>query len=159
REMSEQGVDIESHSLTHPLLTHPGKPMNKKDYEAWIDNELVESKRRLEEKLKKPVPSLAYPYGGYDERIVQRVRAAGYHTALTCDDGDVAGFTDPLRLTRRLVFRQTSLKAYTRSFMARPLQMTDLPPRDGERLKALPSRIQARIANLQMIQPGTVQIL
>src|SRR5262249_52766024 len=33
REMSAQGVDIESHSLTHPLLTHPGKPMNKKDYQ------------------------------------------------------------------------------------------------------------------------------
>jgi len=84
--------------------------MNKQDYVTWIDKELAESRHTLEEKLHQPVTSLAYPYGGYDELIVERTRLAGYKTATTCDDGDVDDHTDPLRLNRRLVFRQTSLK-------------------------------------------------
>jgi hypothetical protein len=159
RFMSAHGVDIESHSLTHPLLTHPGKPMNKKDYRAWVDQELFEPKRQIEKELKLPVVALAYPYGGYDEFIVERARAAGYRAAFTCDDGDVAQFTDPLRLNRRLVFRQTSPKAFVHYFDSKPLQLADLSPRDGERVKDVPKEILARILNLQQIQPETAQIL
>jgi len=159
REMSASGVDIGSHSLTHPLLTHPGNPMNKKDYRAWVDQELFESKRRLEEELGLPVTSLAYPYGGYDEWIVERAGAAGYRAALTCDDGDVARFTPPLRLNRRLVFRQTSLKAFARYFADKPLELADLSPRDGERVQEIPKEIRARIVDFPKILPETAQVL
>jgi len=45
--LARSGVDIESHSFTHPLLTHPGKAMNKKAYQAWIDEELAGRLRRM----------------------------------------------------------------------------------------------------------------
>jgi peptidoglycan/xylan/chitin deacetylase (PgdA/CDA1 family) len=67
RGMSNQGVDIESHSFSHPLLTHPGKPMNKKDYQNFVEHELVDSKKRLEQELGHPITAIAYPYGGYSE--------------------------------------------------------------------------------------------
>jgi peptidoglycan/xylan/chitin deacetylase (PgdA/CDA1 family) len=159
RMMARQGVDIESHSMTHPLLTHPGKPMNKKDYRAWIEDELAGSKRRLEEELRQPVTSIAYPYGGYDQYIAERARAVGYRSALTCDDGDVAGFTDPCRMNRRLVFRQTSLRAFARSLNQRPLQVTALSPADGERVKQIPKVIRARILDVGKILPESAQIL
>ncbi len=159
KEMSQSGVDIQSHSLTHPLLTHPGKAMIKTNYQAWIDEELTESKRRIEAELQKPVTSLAYPYGGYDEMIVGRARHAGYRMALTCDDGDVDAHTDLLRLNRRLVFSRTSLKAFTKYFTTRPLEVEGLSPRDGERVKDIPDVIKARITNLGMILPETAQIL
>ena len=103
--------------------------------------------------------SIAYPYGGYDELIVERTRQAGYRTATTCDDGDVDANTDPLLLNRRLVFRQTSLKTFTHYFVARPLQIEGLSPRDGERVKDIPKEIKARILNLEKIMPETAQIL
>src|SRR5207253_9235142 len=40
RVLAKAGVDIESHSVTHPLLTHPGKPMTRSDYLDWMDHEL-----------------------------------------------------------------------------------------------------------------------
>ena len=159
RRLAAAGVDIQSHSLTHPLLTHPAKAMNKKEYDAWIDEELIDSKHRIEQELRRPVTSIAYPYGGYDEFIVDRARAAGYQAALTCDDGDAAEFTDPYRINRRLVFRQTTLKTFTGYFKEWPLQVTDLSPKDGERVKDIPHDIQARILNLERIRPETVQIL
>jgi len=85
REMQAAGVDIESHSVTHPLLTHPGKAMTRKDYISWVDDELVESKQRLESELGKPVTALAYPFGGYDELIVDRVR----HVQQSYDGSDL----------------------------------------------------------------------
>jgi peptidoglycan/xylan/chitin deacetylase (PgdA/CDA1 family) len=159
REMSHGGVGIGSHSLTHPLLTHPGQPMDKKDYQAWIDRELVESKRRIESELQAPVTTLAYPFGGYDENIVRRAKAAGYKTALTCADGDVAGYFDPLKLSRRLVYRQTSLKAFVRYFDQRPLHLVSLSPRDGQRVRIKPNEIRAQFSPEQNIRPGSAQIL
>ncbi len=159
RRLSAEGADIESHSFTHPLLTHPGKPMNKKDFQAFIEHELVDSKKRLEQELGHPVTSIAYPYGGYSEYVVERVKAAGYQTATTCDDGDVARFTTPLVLNRRLVFRQTSPKSFVGYFSAKPLQVADLSPRDGERVNDIPHEIRARIVDLEHIRPETAQIL
>jgi peptidoglycan/xylan/chitin deacetylase (PgdA/CDA1 family) len=159
RFMAHQGVDIEDHSMTHPLLTHPGKPMNKKAYYDFIEEELAGSKRLIEKELGQPITSIAYPYGGYDQYIVERTRAIGYLTGLTCDDGDVAGFTDPYRLNRRLVFRQTSLQAYARSLNQRPLHVDSLAPADGERVKKFPKEIRARILDVGKIQPETAQIL
>ena len=159
RLMAASGVDIESHSMTHPLLTHPGKPMNKNEYHAWIEGELLEPKRRIESELQRPVTSIAYPYGGYDEFIMERTKAAGYLTATTCDDGDVASYTDPMKLNRRLVFPQTTMKAFTQNIMSPPIQMADLSPRDGERVKKIPAEIQARIVNIDSIQPETARLL
>jgi peptidoglycan/xylan/chitin deacetylase (PgdA/CDA1 family) len=159
RLMAREGVDIEGHSMTHPLLTHPGKPMNKKDYYAFIEEELAGSKRRIEQELQQLITSLAYPYGGYDQYIAERAKAIGYHTALTCDDGDVSGFTDPYRLNRRLVFRQTSLQAFSRSLNQRPLQVDAQAPADGERVKQIPKEIRARILDVQKILPGSARIL
>jgi len=159
RAMAAFGVDIQSHSVHHPLLTHPGKPMTRKDYRAWVDEELVQSKRKIEDELHQPVTSIAYPYGGYDELIVEKTGRAGYKMALTCDDGDVTSTTNPLLLNRRLVFRQTSLKSFVQYFRALPIEMGGLSPQDGERVKDIPKEIRARILNLKNIMPETAQIL
>jgi peptidoglycan/xylan/chitin deacetylase (PgdA/CDA1 family) len=157
--MSDGGVDVQSHSLTHPLLTHPGKAMARDEYVAWIDHELVESRKELQEHTGKPVNVLAYPFGGYDERIADRTARAGYLAALTCDDGNVTRKTDPMRINRRLVYRSVRLKEFSEYFPDRTLQMAELSPRDGERVKGPLAEIQARIVNADQIVPGSVKIL
>ncbi|HVO33260.1 MAG TPA: polysaccharide deacetylase family protein, partial [Elusimicrobiota bacterium] len=159
RFLQRHGVDIESHSLTHPLLTHPGRAMSRLEYAAWLDHELADSKKRLEDELHQPVTVIAYPYGGYDERVVERTRKAGYIAALTCDDGDVTRFTDRLHLNRRLVFHRTTLKKYANYFDGRPLIVSDLEPRDGERVSLPPERISARIINWKSILPDSVSVM
>src|SRR5437763_9871457 len=67
REMADAGVDIESHSLSHPFLTRRrNSTLDEKQYGAWLQKELVESKHILERETGKPVEFLAYPYGDYD---------------------------------------------------------------------------------------------
>jgi peptidoglycan/xylan/chitin deacetylase (PgdA/CDA1 family) len=156
--LSREGVDIESHSVTHPLLTHPQKAMTRKEYIAWIDHELVDSKKELEAHIGKPVTTLAYPFGGYDERIVERTKKAGYLAALTCDDGNVTRNTDPWHLNRRLVYHHVKPREFAEYFPDHTLQVADLYPRDGERIRQPLSEVRARVLNVNQILPGSVRV-
>ncbi|MEY4723132.1 MAG: hypothetical protein RLZZ324_645 [Candidatus Parcubacteria bacterium] len=73
--LQSDGNRIESHTRFHPFLT--------KDSDADLEAEIVGSKKTLEDGLGMPVTSLAYPFGLYDDRVIAKVRAAGYDTART----------------------------------------------------------------------------
>lgn len=158
KEMSAAGVDVQSHTFTHPLLTHPAHAMNKEDYLRWLDSELVESKRRIETHLGTVVTSVAYPYGGYDEGVVERVRAAGYAMGLSCVDEDASAKSDLYALGRKLVFRRTSARTFARFFQSLPLEVKPVSPRAGERVNVPVQEITAEILNLKDVRPETLKI-
>ncbi len=71
--MAEAGVTFGSHTRTHPDLR--GLPS------LDAEEELVASKRAIEDVTGRPVELLAYPYGTYDEKVKRLARA---HFALAC---------------------------------------------------------------------------
>jgi peptidoglycan/xylan/chitin deacetylase (PgdA/CDA1 family) len=75
RELADAGWEIGSHTCTHPHLTQV-------DDDA-LRHELVESRAIVEERMGRPCATLAYPYGDYDERVVEAATAAGYAAAGT----------------------------------------------------------------------------
>ena len=91
-EMSRAGIEIGSHTLTHPRL-----PDLAADRLAW---ELGESKRVLESWLGTPVVSLAYPYGAVDERVKRAAQLAGYECAVATNSGPIRFGGDPLEIRR-----------------------------------------------------------
>jgi peptidoglycan/xylan/chitin deacetylase (PgdA/CDA1 family) len=62
-DLSSKGWEIGSHTKTHPRLT-------RVSYQR-LNDELALSKRRLEQIVKKPVVSLAYPYGAFNSEVMQ----------------------------------------------------------------------------------------
>lgn len=68
------GMTIASHSLSHPYLTHLTDPVA-------LENEIVASKRILEEGLGITVNEFAYPFGQYNQEIIELVKKAGYRSA------------------------------------------------------------------------------
>ncbi len=92
REAQANGVEIGSHTLTHPILTRVG--------DERLRRELAESKSRLEEVLKRRVEHFCYPNGDYDERVRSEVARAGYSVAVTCAGGLAKSGDDPLTLRR-----------------------------------------------------------
>jgi peptidoglycan/xylan/chitin deacetylase (PgdA/CDA1 family) len=91
-EMARAGIEIGSHTLTHPRLTDVDA-----DPLAW---ELGESKRLLESWLGDPVVSLAYPYGAVDERVKRAAQQAGYELAVATNSGPIHFGADPLEIRR-----------------------------------------------------------
>lgn len=97
--LSRTGIEIGSHTITHPYLT------SLSDDDAR--RELAESKQRLEGLLETRVNGLAYPFGGegsYDDRIAGIAQACGYDYAVTTVRGVNRSGGNRFKLTRTCVY-------------------------------------------------------
>ncbi|HSL31357.1 MAG TPA: polysaccharide deacetylase family protein [Anaerolineales bacterium] len=118
RSLHASGWEIGSHSLSHRDLTlHPGRQ----------ENEIVESRRRLERLLGIPVLSFAYPFGAYDETSLQNVHSAGYIAAMGLGNETVQGSKNLFYLSRRPVRGTDDLRSFSLLLPWREEQY-DLPP-------------------------------
>ena len=79
QELAAAGMKIGSHGLLHRSWRDLS--------DTELDEELRESRRRLEGVLGAPVDWAACPFGAYDRRVLRRVRAAGYRRLFTSDGG------------------------------------------------------------------------
>jgi peptidoglycan/xylan/chitin deacetylase (PgdA/CDA1 family) len=102
RLLAESGVEIGSHTVTHPHLTSLS--------DADLKREMTVSRERIEEIVGRPCRLLAYPYGDSDARVETAARRAGYIAAFRSSGPEprherfavprvaVSGFDTPLRL-------------------------------------------------------------
>src|SRR5262249_7436196 len=92
REMADAGVEIGSHTLTHPLLTALS--------DERLREEVGQSRDRIQSKLGRKVDTFCYPDGDYDLRTQCEVARAGYQCAVSTDVGLNNGRNDLLALRR-----------------------------------------------------------
>lgn len=92
RELHAAGIEIGSHTVGHPRL--------RRLHGDALRHEIVDSKSMLEDLLGVPVPSFAYPYGGFSREARDWVVRAGYRSAVSTIDG-LAGAGDDRFLLRR----------------------------------------------------------
>jgi peptidoglycan/xylan/chitin deacetylase (PgdA/CDA1 family) len=97
-------MEFGSHSFTHPYLTTADPD--------WRKYELEESKSALEKHTGKTITALAYPYGLYDDTVIEAVKEAGYLTACTIDPGATATADTLLTLPRTWVYDWTTLEDF-----------------------------------------------
>ncbi len=105
-EMQESGMEIGSHTHTHCSLTSAEKKI--------ANLELTQSKAHLEDLLNKPVISLAYPYGHYNNHILSLTKSAGYQTAFTSRSGSGFVNNDLLQVRRIAIMANDSLSRFIR---------------------------------------------
>lgn len=79
RAWCEAGMQVGSHTRRHPNLTRLD--------DVTLTDELTTSRTQLEALLRLPVTSLAYPYGAFDQRVVDAAKRAGYTRAAAIFDG------------------------------------------------------------------------
>lgn len=92
RELDGAGIEIGSHGLAHRAL--PGLA------DEELRQETSGSRERLEQALGRAVETFCYPYGAFDDRSVEAVKAAGYRAATVIRSGIPADLSDPYRLRR-----------------------------------------------------------
>jgi peptidoglycan/xylan/chitin deacetylase (PgdA/CDA1 family) len=80
--LQEAGMTIGSHGMHH-------RPWRKSDDEG-LHEELVESRRVLEDVLGHPVVDAACPFGSYDRRVLRALQRAGYERVYTSDRGSAS---------------------------------------------------------------------
>ncbi len=112
REMDSAGMEIASHSHTHPdfaRLSH-----SEQAEEARLSRSI------LEELLQHPISGFAYPYGRFGEETPRILREAGYEWACTTRSGWYRPEEDPYLVRRVTIFSED-----TASHLARKLQFAD----------------------------------
>jgi peptidoglycan/xylan/chitin deacetylase (PgdA/CDA1 family) len=106
REMESSGIEIGSHTVTHPMLTRVTPDR--------LRRELEQSRGRLEDMLGHPVTLFCYPNGAYDRTVRDAVARAGYRFAVTSDDGLNDVTIDPLAI-RRIQNEEQNLTRFLQS--------------------------------------------
>ena len=81
KEMMRHGMKVGSHSRRHAYLPDVIDPVR-------LEDEIVQSKRILEETLGVRVNIFSYPVGGFNDAIIGDLQKAGYTAAVTTNRGD-----------------------------------------------------------------------
>jgi peptidoglycan/xylan/chitin deacetylase (PgdA/CDA1 family) len=92
KELSDYGIDIQSHTANHAdLLTL--------SYEDQL-KEFADSKATLEKLTEKPINSIAYPLGHFNEDSKKAALESGYSMGFTIDRGYADRSDSPFQLNR-----------------------------------------------------------
>lgn len=102
REMMKSGCEIGSHSVSHKSL-RVKEGRSELEHQAWIQNELKESKEFLEQNLGTRCTSFAYPFGVYDDAMIQTAFEMGYETLVTVNGQKVTWDTPLGKLGRYII--------------------------------------------------------
>ncbi len=92
REIGKGGIQIGSHSRSHPQLTQVS--------DAVLRDELEGARQDLEQGIGCSIDHFCYPYGDHDDRVRAAVIKAGYRSATVTVRGHVEQGYDPYRLRR-----------------------------------------------------------
>jgi peptidoglycan/xylan/chitin deacetylase (PgdA/CDA1 family) len=96
KEMANNGVELGSHTRTHPILSHINDPQTLAD-------EIQGSKSKIEKEVGGEVIHFCYPNGSavdFNSETVNAVKRSGFLSAVTTERGMNSLKSDPFRLRR-----------------------------------------------------------
>ncbi|MDF1826587.1 MAG: polysaccharide deacetylase family protein [Verrucomicrobiales bacterium] len=109
RELAANGATICSHSVSHQNMSNRGDKSTEA-YDAWILEELEESHRFLEEHFGDTgavIKAFAYPYGIYNDRVIELATEVGYEAAFTVNGKKTIWEVEDMEIGRYVVHGTT----------------------------------------------------
>jgi len=113
KEMERYGIDIQCHTVTHPDLTELTVNCSMEN-RAILYQEIYLSKRIIELYMEKDVEFFAFPYGRYNQTLLELCRLAGYKRVFSTDYGSNIISRDNYSLRRQHIKRSYSLRLLDR---------------------------------------------
>jgi peptidoglycan/xylan/chitin deacetylase (PgdA/CDA1 family) len=106
RDVAATGIEVASHSHTHPQLDRVPPPV--------VRDEVVRSRELLEDNLGCSIEGFAYPFGYWQRHVRTSVDAAAYSYACAVGESAVAAGADNLTLPRLTVTAGLGMDGFTR---------------------------------------------
>ena len=108
QELVEAGGTICSHSVSHRNMAKP-KGNTEEEKLAWLKSELEESHYFLEQNFPQGVlKTFAYPYGIFNDQVVELAGEFGYQAAFTVSPGKASWEGDIMRVNRYIIHGNAS---------------------------------------------------
>jgi len=99
RELFRMGHQIGSHSCTHAFLSECS--------DHQLHNELLTSRKRLEDLLGCSITTISIPYGSWDRRVLRACTTTGYSRVFTSDPWLSAAVREGVDVIGRLTIRNS----------------------------------------------------
>lgn len=145
--MSGMGMDIQSHTCSHPIMTELSQ-------DRLVD-ELVRSKAAIEDQVGKTVDAISIPQGFENERILKTAREKGYQYIFTSRPG----LFDPsisAPICRLSVYNRTSQKSFRR--LAHQNRIEVAKQQTSKELLSVPKKILGN-RNYHMVREKLLRLL
>lgn len=117
KEMSNNGIEYGSHTVTHPIMSN----LDARE----LENELVNSKNKIEEMVGKAVETIAYPVGmpyAFNDNVINAAKKAGYVLGFSYIHG-----TNYIDNPERFSLKRMHVERYTdRAFFASMLSAPEV---------------------------------
>jgi peptidoglycan/xylan/chitin deacetylase (PgdA/CDA1 family) len=104
--MKADGFEIGAHTVSHSDLTRQKEDEDTPAFMARIEKELLRSKQIIDKKLGQNTILLAFPYGRYNQSVLEMSRRLGYRAAVTVKRGSNPFFADPMTLKRTQILKR-----------------------------------------------------
>lgn len=113
KELQQTGLfDIQGHTYWHPNFKHEKKKLSASNYEKFVTEQLVKSKKILEDKLDKKIIFLAWPFGIYDAYLEQEAAKAGYVMSFSIDARSANKSFRPMAQPRFMIIEGQTMKTF-----------------------------------------------
>jgi len=113
REIQASGLfDFQGHTYWHPNFKNESKKLRPPDYEKFVEMQLNKSKEKLTKELGIHVDMLSWPFGIYDENLIQKAVEAGYVSAFTIERSHTKASDRVMALPRYLITDADKGKAF-----------------------------------------------
>lgn len=114
KRLAEEGFQIAGHSKTHGNLRQPpGEP--DAEYASRMQAELGLPQKLFQQRLGEPAQFLAYPYGGTDDTLIQRVKENGFVAAFTVRREGNPSFVHSFKIHRSQIYSEMSLEDFAKN--------------------------------------------
>lgn len=138
-ELAAAGWGVGSHTASHEYLT-------RVDAET-VRAQLADSKAAIDEHTDGACTALAYPYGLYDNTVMELAQETGYRIAFSIDRGPADWTDDRWRVPRQMVVNGNSLKTFGNWLAQSKLHLDNVSPAIGERVGTTTPTITAVVAD------------
>ncbi len=167
KEMMREGAEAGCHSNTHPILTSRWKnrhsktkrKMGDKEYIEFLKDEIIGSKKYLEDYIGVPMATFAYPYGTYSDEGIHFVKRAGYKAAFSVVASYNTPETNRYRLKRTMIYNSTDVEKLKEILDKKPLKVENVYPGDGVILEDKTPEVAAVLSGDPKINTATVRFM
>jgi len=155
-EMQKNGMVVESHTKSHLNLGLEEEKIKPDGFNRLLDLELSDPVSFIQDKFGHLATTLAYPYGVYDDTILQKTQALKYQLAFTVNKGPNDRTVPPLKLRRYLILYPLKQDDFKDIFRTQVLHLSKMDPDDGEVIDRKRPYLYVKIAD--DVDPKSLQL-
>ena len=156
QEMREWGASVGNHTYSHARIGRPKHNQNLSDYREWVRSDIILAQNKLNEHgIFTDV--IAYPYGEYNEVVINIAREEGFKLMFAQDEGAVDSTVDLTRIPRLpIVGKNMDETRFIYKLNLSPLHVMNLVPSTIEMKTNPPAYFSLRITDPDRYRPGVV---